>query len=466
MAAPSSPPVVAIELRQDRWWLVAAGALAVFMAMLDMSVVNVALPVIEHDLNTTTDVTEWVVLGYLLSGVALTLPAGRWLDSVGSRPALVLATGGFAVASVAAGAAPDIGWLVAARVLQGGFGAMLFALAPVLATTAVRPEARGRAIGLIATFGPLGAVSGPALGGLAVETVGWSWIFYANVPVALVVITIARAQLPAGPRLRLPDRVWLGEVMQVGLAAVAVMLGLSLAAGHGFAWLALTLAAAPLLLWWWHTPNSRVTRALAHVPGLAGPHTALLVFAAVTGLVQFLTPFFLLRVLNVSAGTAGAVLLALPLAMVAFGLLGGILADRVDARRTALGGALLLTLGLLLLTPLSPGWTAGDLAWRLGLVGAGAGLFNAPNLTLAMTSAPPHRLDTVGATTSLFRQVGFALGPALATLTWAAAGYSAAGMRLAVGAAAGLALTIPLVLMRDRPIPAATAPAPSTGTTK
>jgi MFS family permease len=83
----------------------------------------------------------------------------------------VLATGGFAAASVAADAAPGIGWLVAARVVQGGLGAVLFALTPALATTAVRPEVRGRAMGLIATVGPVGAVSGPALGGLAVETV-------------------------------------------------------------------------------------------------------------------------------------------------------------------------------------------------------------------------------------------------------------------------------------------------------
>jgi MFS family permease len=421
-----------------------------FMAMLDMSVVTVALPVIEHDLHTTTDTSEWVVLGYLLSGVALTLPAGRWLDSVGTRPALVLATGGFAAASVAAGAATDIGWLVAARVAQGGFGAVLFALAPALAATAVRPEVRGRAMGLIATFGPLGAVSGPALGGLAVETVGWSWIFYANVPVALVVITIARAQLPAGPRLLLPDRGWLGEAALIGSAAFAVMLGLSLAAGHGYAWLALVPAAAPLLLWWWHTPTSRTIRDLAHVPGLAGPHTALLAFAAGTGIVQFLTPFFLLRVLNVPAGTAGAILLAMPLAMVASGLVGGVLADRVGARRTALGGALLLVLGLLLLTPLGSDWAAGDLVWRMGLVGAGAGLFNAPNLTLAMSSAPPHRLDTVGATTSLAHQVGFALGPALATVMWAASGYTPTGMRIAVGAATALTLTILLALIGRR----------------
>src|SRR5687767_4466258 len=136
---------------RDRWWLVAALGLAVFMAMLDMSIVNVALPGIEREFSTRTSVTEWIVLGYMLPLVALTLPSGRWLDRIGKRAALVLSVTGFAAASVAAGLSPGIGWLIGARVVQGAFGAILFALTPALATTAVGPHARGRAMGIVAT---------------------------------------------------------------------------------------------------------------------------------------------------------------------------------------------------------------------------------------------------------------------------------------------------------------------------
>src|SRR5712691_2855867 len=170
-------PVVALSSREtterNRWWLVAAAGLTVFMAVLDMSVVNVALPVIETSFHIRTSVSEWVVLGYLLPLIALALPSGRWLDQVSPRSAHVFSVGGFAMASVAVGLAPNIEWLIGARILQGTFGAVLFALNAVLATIAVRPEARGRAMGIVTTVGPLGGIAGPAIGGLLVDTVGW-----------------------------------------------------------------------------------------------------------------------------------------------------------------------------------------------------------------------------------------------------------------------------------------------------
>jgi MFS family permease len=150
---------------RNQWWLVGATALAVFMASVDMSIVNIALPAIERDFTIPTSTTEWVVLAYLLPLAGLALPSGRWLDSVGQRQAFAFSLTGFAVASVAAGLAPSLAVLIGARLGQGAFGALLFALVPALATTAVQPQVRGRAMGLITTLGPLGLISGPAVGG-------------------------------------------------------------------------------------------------------------------------------------------------------------------------------------------------------------------------------------------------------------------------------------------------------------
>src|SRR5690606_17430551 len=180
--------MVGMAAGKNRWALVAGAGIAVFMAQLDATVVQVALPTIEADFGTATSLSQWVVLAYVLPLIALSLPSGRWLDGVGARAALTFAVTGFAVSSIAVGLAPGMGWLIAARVVPGGFGAVLFALVPVLATTAVRPEARGRAMGVVMTLGPLGGVSGPLLGGLLVDTLGWPAIFYLNVPVGLLVI--------------------------------------------------------------------------------------------------------------------------------------------------------------------------------------------------------------------------------------------------------------------------------------
>src|SRR4051794_26261391 len=116
----SSPDrAAAVDSQQpNRWWLVLAAGLVSFVAMMEMSVVNVTLPVLQQELGSSPAASQWIVLGYLLPIVTLVLPAGRWLDRVGKRPAMLLAVGGFLLASVGAGNAPGIGVLIAARVVQ------------------------------------------------------------------------------------------------------------------------------------------------------------------------------------------------------------------------------------------------------------------------------------------------------------------------------------------------------------
>jgi MFS family permease len=434
----------------NRWWLVAAAGLVVFMAALDMTAVNVALPTIERELETRTSVTQWVVLGYVLPLIALALPAGRWLDAVGKRAALVFSVAGFAASSVAAGLAADVGWLIAARIVQGAFGAILFALAAVLATIAVQPQARGRAMGVVTTVGPLGGILGPALGGLLVESVGWQWIFYLNVPVSLAVIAAGLTQIPAGGGLRLPAPAWAGEAALLGGAVGVVILSLSLTASEGLAWLALLPLAIPALLAWRRIETSRTVRELMGRPGMASPHLALLASATASGFVMFLTPYYLQRVLHASASGTGLAMLPFPIGMAVLGLIGGALADKWGARRVAIIGAIGLTAALLLIVPLGERWGLGDVAWRLGLFGVAMGLFNAPNMALAFSRAPRTLLGTTGASTSLARQLGFALGPALATTTWAFSDFTVTGMRAGIGLAAAVSALGVVALVRDR----------------
>lgn len=419
----------------NRWLVVAAAGLAVFMAVLDMSIVSVALPVIEHDLDTSTEVTEWTLLAYAVPMVALALPSGRWLDQVGRRPALLLAVGGFGLASVAAGLASSIEWLIAARAVQGAFGAVLFALVPALAASAVRPRFRGRAMGIVGTLGPLGGFSGPPLGGWLVDRLGWSWIFYVNVPVVVAIAAVALTRLGPGARLRRPDRAWLAECVLLGSAVGIVLVALSFGARHT-GWLALALLGVPPLLLWRRMPASRTVRALFATPGVVAPHLALLLFAIWASALQFIVPFYALRTLQLSIEQAGLTFAAFALAQGALGLAGGALSDRYGAARVGVLGGVIGTAGLLLTVPLGAEWTALDLGWRLVVAGIGGGLFNAANLTLAMSRAPGDSLGTVGASTSTVRQLGFGLGPALATISWSLGGYAVGGMRAAVMLAA------------------------------
>lgn len=437
---------------RNRWILVAATALVVFMATLDTSVVVVALPAIEADFGVRTAATEWVVLGYLLPLVALTLPAGRLLDRAGPRSTLILAVAGFALASAAAGAAPTLHVLVGARIVQGAFAGVLFALVPMIATRAVRPEYVGRASALVMTLGPIGAVSGPPLGGLITGAWGWPWIFYLNVPLGLLVIAVALAQLPPDRLPARPGRSFLAETALLTAATAALLIGLSLGAGHGLGWLAPALLAVPPVLVWWRGQAGRPFRELMAVPGVPAPVAAVLLNALAISLIEFLAPFFLQRELGLSAAAAGTAVLAFPVGMVAAGPLGGFLGDRWGASRTAFAGVLITTAGALLLIPLETSWHPADLSWRLAIAGIGTGLFAGPAFTLVMTGAPDALAGTAGAAQSLARQLGFAVGPALATASWAFSGYAPSGMRggMAVAACAGL-LALVILARGSRP---------------
>ena len=420
----------------SRWLLVAGAGLAIFMAMLDASVVNVALPTITDAFDVRPTATQWVVLAYLLAMVALVLPFGRWLDVVDKRDATVLALAGFAVTSTLAATAPNLAWLLIARAAQGGFAALMLAVVPVLATTAVSPDARGRAMGIVATIGPLGAVSGPAVGGFLLGALGWRSIFFVNVPLSAAGIAVVAATLPREGRLRVPGRDWLVEASLLGGAVLAVLLGLTLGASNDAAWFLLAAVAIPLLIAWTRLRVSEQLRSLLSVPQVGLPLAALTSLAAASAVIQFLSPFFLTRVIDASPATVGLTVLAFPLAMAIFGPLGGAVADRVGARATALAGVLVLTTGIGLAAPLAATWQPIDLAWRLALAGSGLGLFVGPNQAAIMGATPRALLGSAGGASGLARGLGFALGAATATVAWTLADYHVSGMRVGFALAA------------------------------
>ncbi|HEY4026432.1 MAG TPA: MFS transporter [Candidatus Dormibacteraeota bacterium] len=423
----------------NRWWLVIATGLAVFMVALDSSIVTVALPTIGAHFRSPAAVTEWTILGYLLPMVALVLPAGRWLDQNGRRPAFLLAIAGFAASSAVAAFAPGIAWLIAARVVQGAFGALLTAVVPALVTAAVRPEFRGRAMSVVTTLGPIGAVTGPAAGGLLIAAVGWPAIFLVNVPVSIAVMAVGIRSIQPGGGLGWPDARWLTPSILLAGACAALLGALTLAPARGMIWLAAALVSVPLVVAWGRLPSSRPVVALVRAPGMAPPLVAILLSIAGLSGAVFIAPFYLEQVLHTGSAVTGLVVLAQPLAMAVASPFGGYLADRWGGHRTAAIGTLAMLAGLALMAPLGAGWHPLDLAWRLAVAGVGTGLFAGPNMTVAMALAPRHLLATTGAATGLARSLAFGLGPALATIPWTLAGSAETGVRVAVTVAAGVA---------------------------
>uniref|UniRef100_UPI0007C6BF25 MFS transporter n=1 Tax=Kitasatospora sp. MBT63 TaxID=1444768 RepID=UPI0007C6BF25 len=441
--------------RLDNWPLVGLAGLLAFTAMLDLNIVTVAVPGIADGLGVPPQIAQWAGLGYQLPVVALLLPIGGWLDGAAARPALLGSLTGFALCSAAAAAAPGAPWLIAARSLQGCFAAVLFVLMPVLAATAVRPQLRARAMSVPATLGPLGAVIGPAVGGLLLDHLGWRWVFLVKLPLCAAGLILGHRYLGRGGRLPRPGRRAVADAALIGAAVGAVLLALTAAPGSP-GWLLLALVAVPCVAGWLRGPGGRTVASVLRDSGSSPVNAAVLALAAGFAAMHYLIALHLQRDEGLSATATGLTVLAFPAAMGLAGPLGGRLADRFGTRPTATAGAALTALGLLLLIPLDDHWPTTSIAWRLALAGLGMGLYGGPSQALVMASAPPGRLATAGSAVQLARSLGFALGPALATAAWGLAGRGDTGIRtgLAAAALAGC-LAVPLLARGARPRPAA-----------
>ena len=413
-------PGTAVE--RTVWSAVVALGIAVLMAALDMTIVVIALPAIGEEFGAPPDAAQWLILAYNLPLIALMLPAGRWLEPVNRRTALVGAVSGFAITSALAAAAPSFELLLAARAVQGVFGALLSVSVLPIAAAVVHPSQRGQAMGVIAMLGPLGSIAGPGLGGLLVAGPGWRWIFFVNVPICLLAIALARSSVPSRGALRGVTADFVAETVTSGTAALSLVLALQRAPLDGWGsplvvvLLAVALVAAAT---WTRLPNSRpAVGVLLRNAALSGQLLILLVGATSMGAGYFLISFFLQGPLGMASSIAGAVLLVLPLSIGAAAQFGGRAADRFGVRLPGTIGAALILAGGVLLLPLATEWRNVDIAVRLAVIGMGSGLLVGPNQAAIMAAAPPALMGTVGGLSSLARALGFALGPALATTLW------------------------------------------------
>src|SRR5262245_3925314 len=196
-------------------WVLPATILGSSMGFIDGSVVNVALPTMQRDLETTFGTMQWVANGYMLTLASLILLGGAAGDRFGRRRIFMIGLAGFAVASLACGLAPSASWLVAARLVQGAAAALLTPASLAIIGAAYHGEARGPAIGTWAAAGALTTALGPPLGGWLIDVIGWRAIFFINLPIAAIALLLA-AKLPTDRGIEdceLPD--WRGALLAV-----------------------------------------------------------------------------------------------------------------------------------------------------------------------------------------------------------------------------------------------------------
>jgi EmrB/QacA subfamily drug resistance transporter len=401
-----------------KWWPLVAVCTGTFMLLIDVTIVNVALPDMALDLGTSFGQLQWVVDVYALALAALVLGAGSLADLYGRRRVYLIGLVLFALASLACGLAPNAELLIVARAVQGLGGAAMFATTIALINTSYEGRERGTAFGVWGAVVGAAAALGPILGGVLSE-LSWRWIFFVNLPISvlavvLTVTAIREARQPGAPRPDVPG------IALFTLGAGGLVFGLVRAASDGWsrpvAWA--PIAAGLLVLAVWvvvelrrEAPmlDVRLFRSRSFTGIMAG---ALLLNAAAFSASLF-TSLWLQSILGLSPLQGGLVFV--PLSLLSFTVAGGA-GRRLQTfpPRLVIGtGLVVIGVGSLLLALVDGGSSWAVLVPGLAVLGIGVGVANPSLASAALATVPLERSGMASGAVNTARQLGFAVGVAV-----------------------------------------------------
>jgi EmrB/QacA subfamily drug resistance transporter len=437
-----------------KWYVLVAIAMAIFLGTIDGSIVNVALPTLAEEFDTTFGVAQWVVLAYLLTQATLTLGFGRLGDMIGKKP---IFTSGFAVftfGSVLAGLSPTIGFLIAARVVQALGAAMIFALGFAITTEAFPPSERGKALGINGTTVSLGIMAGPILGGVILEATDWRWIFFVNLPIGIIG-TITAIRFVPNTKPEGKQRFDFAGATAFFIALLSLLLALTMGQNVGFTdpviLTAFVLSATAFVAFF--LIERRVAQPMLNLDLFRSRDlsvnliTGFVSFFALSGLL-LVVPFYLTDVLSLSPREIGLVLGAVPITMGIVAPMSGTLSDRVGSRPVTVAGLVLMTIAYAIAALLIEDTTTSLVVVVVGLIiGLGMGIFQSPNNSAILGSVPLDQLGVTSGMLTINRTTASVTGIAVLGTLWAArtavyGGVGDAADAPAAAQAAGLADTM------------------------
>ena len=422
-----------------RWWILALLSLAQLMVVLDTTVVNIALPSAQHALQFSNDQRQWIVTAYALAFGSLLLLGGRLADLFGRKLTLVVGLLGFSVVSAIGGAAGSFQMLVAARTLQGVFGALLAPAAlSLLTTTFSDPAERGKAFGIYGAIAGSGAAVGLLLGGVLTEYLSWRWCLYVNLALAIPAVTGAMLLLrneraAAGPRLDLPG------TLTACLGLFALVYGFSNAQTHGWG-AGLTIGmfvGAVVMLASFVLVQQRAEHPLLPLRVVAdrargGSYLAMgIAGIGMFGVFLFLT-YYMQQTLGFSPIQSGLAFLPMTAVIVLSATAStAALLPRLGPRPLVTLGMALAAVGMVLLTRIGVHTAyASHVLPSLLVMGVGLGLVFAPGMSTATLGVAPGDAGVASALVNTMQQVGGSLGTALLSTLAATATSSYVAGRL------------------------------------
>ena len=403
-----------------KWWTLMAVAFGLFMIMLDNTVVNVALPAIARDLHISISELEWIVTGYALVFAALLITGGKLADMYGRRKIFVIGLVIFSLSSLACGLAPNAGFLIGARMVQGIGAALMNPATLSIITATFPPRQRGQAIGIWAGVSALALAIGPLVGGLIVDNIGWNWIFFVNVPIGVLGIVVSLLVIKESRDTSHEQSIDLPGLLTSGLALFS--LSYALIEGNQRGWASGEIlglfAAAAVLLAAFIVLESRqrlpmLDLSLFKIPSFVGANVvALLVSLGMFGVFFFIS-LYVQNVLGYSPTKAGAVFLPMTLLIILLAPIAGKQSDRFGGRWLMGGGMTLLGISLLLYQRAGVHTGFLTLLPSMLLGGVGMAMTMSPMTSVAMGSVPVDKAGVGSGVLNSFRQIGGALGIAI-----------------------------------------------------
>ena len=403
-----------------KWWTLAAVAFGLFMIMLDNTIVNVALPSIQQDLNIGISELEWVFNGYALTFGVLMLTGGKLADMLGRRRIFVAGLIIFTLASLGCGLASSAGMLIGARVVQGVGSALMNPATLSIITATFPARQRGMAIGIWAGVSAMALAIGPLVGGLITQHWSWNWIFFINVPIGILAIVVARLVIDESRDMSAEQRLDLPGLLSSAIALFALTYGLIEANTYGwtsprilalFAIAVIGFAAFVILEMRQRAPMLDLT--LFKNGTFAGANTVMLLVGLAMFGVFFYNSLFLQNIIGWSAVQTGASFLPMTVLIILVAPLAGKYSDRVGSRWLMAGGMVLLSASLLSFSRLDETSNFWNLLPGLLIGGFGMALVMTPTTAAAMGSVPVDKAGVGSAVLNSGRQVGGALGIAV-----------------------------------------------------
>lgn len=409
------------EIHKRRWIILLTTVLLTFMATLDGSIVNVALPVMAEKLSVSMASIEWVVTSYLIVIVGTILLFGRLADIIGKTTVFKIGITIFTIGSLTCGISNSLIMLVISRGIQAIGAAGTMSTSHGIITHVFPSNERGRALGLNGTFVALGSMVGPPIGGIIVSALSWQYIFLINVPIGILALILAIKTLPKSNNNNNEKLDLMGAVL-FGITMVLLFGSLTFGKEIGFnnIIIILCLITSIILFAVFINVEKRITQPLLNLQIFNNLLFSLSVFCAFISFVaiscsNIILPFYLQYVMKLSPSYAGIIMMVSPIILAVAAPISGYMSDRVGSELLTCIGLVGTSLGLFLISTLTQYSYIGLLIIFIAVMTLGNAMFQSPNNSLVMSTVDRDKLGIAGSINALVRNLGMVFGISLST---------------------------------------------------